>query len=72
MLEKHKVKEDTIELTANQMYDKITVLINERGENYGGANVVEPIRNYDYFDLDDNFHSSVKVLLRIWRISVKV
>ena len=32
MLEKRKVKEDTIELVANQIYDKITTLFNERRE----------------------------------------
>ena len=53
-LEKCKVKEDTIELIANQMYDKITMLINERREKYGGASEVEPIKNYDNFNLDDS------------------
>ena len=46
-LEKRKVKEDTIELVANQIYDKITKLFNERRKRLGikgGANIVEPIR----------------------------
>ena len=58
ILEKRKVKEDTIELVANQMYDKITkLLINERRKRLGikgSAKIVEPIRNYDSFNLDDN------------------
>ena len=56
-LEKNKVKEDTTELVVNQIYDRITTLINERGKRLdikGGANIVEPIRNYDSFNLDDN------------------
>ena len=53
-LEKRKVKEDTIELIANQMYDKITMLINQMIERYGGANMVEAIRGYDCLNLDDN------------------
>ena len=40
-LEKRKVKEDTIELVANQIYNKITKL-KRLGIN-GGAYVVEPI-----------------------------
>ena len=56
-LEKRKVKEDTIELVSNQIYDKITKLFNERRKRLGikgGANIVEPIRDYDSFDIDDN------------------
>ena len=56
-LEKRKVKEHTIELVANQIYDEITKLFNERRKRLaikGGANVVEPIRDYDSFDIDDN------------------
>ena len=51
-LAKRKVTEDTIELVANQIYDKITKLINERRKRLGikgGANIVEPIRGYDSF-----------------------
>ena len=49
-LEKRKVKEDAIELVENQIYDKITKLFNERRKILDimeGANIVEPIRNYD-------------------------
>ena len=56
-LEKCKVKEDTIELVANQIYDKITKLFTERRKRLGikgGANIVEPIRDYDTLDIDDN------------------
>ena len=56
-LEKRKVKEDTIELAANQIYDKITKLFNDRRKRLGikgGANIAEPIRDYDSFDTDDN------------------
>ena len=56
-LEKRKVKEDTIELVANQIYDKITKVFNQRRKRLGikgGANIVEPIRDYDSIDIDDN------------------
>ena len=56
-LEKRKVKEDTIELVANQVYDKMTKLFNEMRKRLGikgGANIVEPIRDYDSFDVYDN------------------
>ena len=46
-----------IELVANQIYDKITKPSNERRKRLcikGGANIVEPIRDYDSFDIDDN------------------
>ena len=41
----------------NEIYDKITKLFNERRKRLGikgGANIVEPIRDYDTFDIDDN------------------
>ena len=56
-LEKNKVKKDTIELVANKIYDKITMLFNERRKRLGikgGANIEEPTANYNSFDLDDN------------------
>ena len=56
-LEKRKVKEDMIELVANQIYDNITKLLNKRRKGLdvkGGANIVEAIRDYDSFDTDDN------------------
>ena len=51
------MKEDTIELIANQIYHKITKLFNERRKRLGikgGVDIVEPIRDYDSFDIDDN------------------
>ena len=57
MLDRDTVKEDTIELVANQIYNKITELFNEKRKRLGikgGANIVEPIRDYDSFDIDDN------------------
>ena len=46
-----------IKLVANQIYDKMTKLFNNARKRLGikgGANIEEPIRNYDSFDLDDN------------------
>ena len=57
MLEKNKMKKDMIELVANQIYDRITKLINNRRKRSGikgGANIEEPIVNYDSFNPDDN------------------
>ena len=51
------MKESTKKLVANQIYDKITTLVNERRKALGikgGAKIVEPIRNYDCLNLDDN------------------
>ena len=55
-LKKRKVKDDTTELAANQIY-KIAKLFNARRKRLGikvRADVVEPIRDYDSFDTDDN------------------
>ena len=51
------MKGDTIELVANQIYDKITKLINDRRKRLGikgDAKIGEPIRDYSSFDPDDN------------------
>ena len=56
-IDKLRLKKDTIELVANQIYDRMTKLFNDTRERLGikgGANVEKPIRNYDNFDLDDN------------------
>ena len=47
------MKEDTIELVANQICNRITKLINDRIVRRSGrkGGIVEPIRNYDSFDL---------------------
>ena len=53
-LKKNEVKEDTIELVANQIYDKITKLINDRRKRLGikvGAKIVEPIRDYSIISI---------------------
>ena len=55
-LQKNKMK-DMIELVANEIYDKITKLINDRRKRLGikgGAKIVEPIINCDSFNPDDN------------------
>ena len=62
-LEKRKVKEDMIELVANQIYDGVSKLFNERRKRLGingGASIVEPIINYDNFGLDDSGNSRFK------------
>ena len=44
-------------MVANQIYDKLTKLLNERRKRLGikgGTNMVEPIRDYGSFDIDDN------------------
>ena len=63
VLEKHKVKKDTIELVASQIYNKITKLINEMRKRLGikgGAKIVEPVRDYNNFDSDDNGNLTFK------------
>ena len=54
---KNALKHDTIELVVNQIYDKVTKLFNERRKRFGiegGGNIVDPIRDYETFDIDDN------------------
>ena len=56
-LDKLGLKKDTIELVANQIYDKITKLYNDTRKTLGikeGASLEEPIRIYQNFDLDNN------------------
>ena len=51
---KNALKKDTIELIANQIYDKVTKLFNDRRKRLGikgGMPIVDPIRNYDNFKL---------------------
>ena len=46
-----------IELVSNQIYDKITKLINDSRKKIGykkSANIVESIRDYNNFNPDDN------------------
>ena len=59
MTEKTKdvLKGGTIELVANQIYDKLTILFNISRKRLGirkGEPVVDPIRNYDNFKLADD------------------
>ena len=56
MTEKVKdiLKKDTIELVANQIYDKVTKFFNDRRKRFGIKGdmlIAEPIRNYDNFKL---------------------
>ena len=51
---KDALKRDTIELAANQIYDKLTILFNNDRKRFGiqgGEPIIEPIREYDYFKL---------------------
>ena len=59
MTEKVKdiLNKDTIELVANQIYDKLTIFFNKDRERFGirkGEPVLEPIRKYDNFKLADD------------------
>ena len=49
-------KHGTIELIANQIYDRLTILFNKVRKKFGikGARLIEPIRNYDNFKLADD------------------
>ena len=65
MTEKIKdiLKKDTIELVANQIYDRLIIMFNDTRERLGiesGTPVVEPIRNYDNFRLSDDGELSFK------------
>ena len=59
MTEKTKdaFKRGTIELVANRIYDKLTILFNISRKRLGiqkGEPIVDPIRNYDNFKLADD------------------
>ena len=54
---KDVLKHDTIELIANQIYDKLTILFNNNRKKFGiqnGTPIREPIRNYYNFRLADD------------------
>ena len=54
---KDALKRDTIELIANQIYDKLTISFNDTRRRLGikkGVPIAEPIRKYDNFDLEDD------------------
>ena len=47
---KDALKRDTIELVANQIYDKLTILLNKDRIRFGiqrGESILEPLRKYD-------------------------
>ena len=53
---KNAFKRGTIELVANQRYDKLTISFNNTRKRFGikgGEPMVDPIRNYDNFELAD-------------------
>ena len=54
---KNALKHGTIELVANQIYDKLNISFDGTRKRLGiqeGVPVVEPIRNYDNFKLADD------------------
>ena len=60
---KDAFKRDTIELVANQIYDKLTIFFNNDRKRFGiqgGEPIIEPIREYDKFKLTNNGKLSYK------------
>ena len=60
---KDALKHDTIELAANQIYDRLTTFFNKDRERFGiqgGEPIIEPIREYQYFKLTKNGKLSYK------------
>ena len=54
---------DTIELAANQIYDKLTIFFNKDRERFGiqgGKPIIEPVREYEKFKLTKNGKLSYK------------
>ena len=54
---KDALKRDTIELVANQIYDKLTISFNDTRKRLGikgGIPIVEPIRNYRDLNPEDD------------------
>ena len=59
MTEKTKdaLRHDTIELAANQIYDKLTIFFNNDRKRFGiqgGESIIEPMRQYRNFKLTKN------------------
>ena len=57
------LKHDTIELAANQIYDKLTIFFNNDRKRFGiqgGKPIIEPIREYQNFKLTKNGKLSYK------------
>ena len=60
---KDALKKDTIELVANQIYDKLTIFFNNDRKRFGiqgGEPIREPIREYQNFKLTKNGKLSYK------------
>ena len=60
---KDALKRDTIELVANQIYDKLTILFNNDRKRFGiqgGGPIIEPMREYENFKLTKNGKLSYK------------
>ena len=54
---KDALKHDTIELAANQIYDRLTIFFNNDRKRFGiqgGKPIIEPIREYRNFKLTKN------------------
>ena len=60
---KDALKRDTIELAANQIYDKLTIFFNNDRKRFGiqgGEPITEPVREYRNFKLTKNGKLSYK------------
>ena len=60
---KDALKCDTIELAANQIYDRLTIFFNKDRERFGiqgGKPIIEPMREYRNFKLTKNGKLSYK------------
>ena len=58
-----ELKHDTIELAANQIYDRLTIFFNKDRERFGiqgGKPIIEPMREYRNFKLTKNGKLSYK------------
>ena len=63
MKTKDELKHDTIELAANQIYDKLTIFFNNDRKRFGiqgGKPIIDPVREYRYFKLSKNGKLSYK------------
>ena len=60
---KNALKRDTIELVANQIYDRLTIFFNNDRKRFGiqgGKPIIDPIREYQNFKLTKNGKLSYK------------
>ena len=54
---KNALKRDTIELVANQIYDRLTIFFNNDRKRFGikkGKPIIDPMREYRNFELSDD------------------